>query len=280
MIHIATVHWRTDRWVDIQLRYLERYVPGEYRTYAFLNGLPADHSSKFFYSSTERVKDHATKLNLLGDVIGFAAADDSDPLIFIDGDAFPIAPIDTLLEGLGSEAPLTAVRRSELGDPQPHPCFCITTVGFWRQIRGDWHPGHEWKNAAGKKVSDVGGNLLGLLDEADINWRPLERSNTNDFHPLYFGVYGDFVYHHGGGFRMARGGRLLNQERGLPEANATNRARALDALPRNRATKALRQRYHPGRQIVRELRKETAALSREVFAQIEQDEDFWHQFTR
>jgi hypothetical protein len=280
MIHIATVHWRTDRWVDIQLRYLERYVPGEFRTYAFLNGMPADHSEKFFYSSNERVKDHATKLNLLGDVIGFAAADDSDPLIFIDGDAFPIAPLDGLLEDLGSQAPLIAVRRAELGDPQPHPCFCVTTVGFWRQIGGDWHPGHEWKNAAGKKVSDVGGNLLGLLDDGGITWRPLERSNTKDIHPLYFGVYGDVVYHHGGGFRMARGGRLLNQERGLPKANATSRARALDALPRNRATKALRQRYHPGKQIVRELREETATLSREVFAQIEGNEGFWQQFTR
>lgn len=280
MIHVATVHWRTGRWVDIQLRYLERYVPGEYRAYAFLNGLPADHSQKFFYSSTEPVTDHATKLNLLGDTIGFAAADDSDPLIFIDGDAFPIAPLDGLLEGLGPQAPLIAVRRAELGDPQPHPCFCITTVGFWRRIGGDWHPGHKWQNAAGRKVSDVGGNLLGLLDGGGMTWRALERSNTKDLHPLYFGVYGGVVYHHGGGFRPARGGRLLNQERGLPEARATSRARALDALPRNRATKALRQFFHPGRRLVTELREETAGLNRDVYAQIERDEYFWRQFTQ
>jgi len=280
VIHIATVHWRDDRWVDIQLRYLEHYVPGAYRTYAFLNKLPADHSRKFFYSSTEPVKDHATKLNLISDVIGFAAADDSDPLIFIDGDAFPIAPLDGLLGNLGSQAPLIAVRRTELGDPQPHPCFCITTVGFWRQIGGDWHPGHTWQNAAGKRVSDVGGNLLGLLDDGGITWRALERSNTNDLHPLYFGVYGGVVYHHGGGFRTARGGRLLNQERGLHEAKATARARALDALPRNRVTKSLRRRFHPGKRIADELREETARQSRDVFAQIERDEEFWRQFTQ
>lgn len=279
MIHVATVHWRSARWVDIQHRYLQRNMPGEYRVYGFLNGLPADYSRKFFYSSTERVKDHATKLNLLGDVIGFAAADE-DPLIFIDGDAFPVAPLDGLLEELQSRAPLIAVRRTELGDPQPHPCFCMTTVGFWRRIGGDWHPGHEWQNAAGRRVSDVGGNLLGLLDSGDIAWHALERSNTNDLHPLYFGVYGGVVYHHGGGFRPARGGRLLNQERGLPEARATSRARALDALPRNRATKALRQRFHPGRRLVTKLREETATLSRDVYAQIERDEYFWHQFTQ
>jgi hypothetical protein len=266
--------------VDIQRRYLERYVPGEYRVYAFLNGLPAEHSRKFFYSSTEPVKDHATKLNLLSDVIAFAAAEDSDPLIFIDGDAFPIAPLDDMLESLKSEAPLVAVRRAELGDPQPHPCFCLTTVGFWRRIGGDWHPGHKWENTAGRKVTDVGGNLLRLLDGGAIAWRALERSNTVNLHPLYFGVYGDVVYHQGGGFRTARGGRLLNNERGVPEARATNRARALDALPRNRATKALRQRFHPARRLVTELREETATLSQEVFAQIERDEDFWQQFTR
>ena len=280
MIHVATVHWRDDRWVDIQLRYLEHYLPGSYRVYAFLNELPADHSRKFFYSSTEPLKDHAQKLNRLGEVINDAAADDSDPLIFIDGDAFPVAPLDDLLRCLGPETPLMAVRRTELGDPQPHPCFCVTTVGFWRRIGGDWQSGHRWQNAAGQKVSDVGGNLLSLLDGAGVTWHALERSNTSDLHPLYFGVYGGVVYHHGGGFRRALGGRLLNHERGLPQARATRRARALEALPRNRATKVLRQRFHPARRIAQELRRETAGLSRNVFAQIERDGDFWHQFTR
>jgi hypothetical protein len=53
MIHVATVHWRSERWIDPQLRYLERFLPGPFRVYAFLNEVPGDHRGKFFYSSTE-----------------------------------------------------------------------------------------------------------------------------------------------------------------------------------------------------------------------------------
>ena len=274
VLHVATVHWRDDRWVDIQLRYLTQNLPEPFRVYGFLNKLPRDHSGKFFYSSTEQIKDHATKLNLLGDLISFAA-DDSDTLMFIDGDAFPVAPVAPALASLSEGCPLVAVRRAELGDPQPHPCFCLTTVGFWREIEGDWHSGHKWKNAAGKRVSDVGGNLLGALERANTDWRALERTNKQDLHPLFFGVYGNLVYHHGGGFRAPRGGRLLNAERGLPEARSSRRARALDALPDSRLTAKLRQRFHPAKRIAAELRRETAALSAEVFGRIERDEDFW-----
>ena len=95
-----------------------------------------------------------------------------------------------------------AVQRIENnGDIQPHPCFCVTTVGFWRRLQGDWKPGYTWKNAQGELVTDTGGNLLGQLDEAGIRWLPLHRSNRTDVHPLFFGVYHDLVYHHGAAFR-------------------------------------------------------------------------------
>ncbi len=128
---------------------------------------------------------------------------------------------------------MIAVRRAEMGDPQPHPCFCLTTVGFWREIGGDWHSGHKWQNEAGNKVSDVGGNLLGKLEHEGIGWRALERTNKTDLHPLFFAVYGDLAYHHGGGFREPRGGRLLNAERGLHEARESRpRPDARRACPR------------------------------------------------
>lgn len=279
MLHVATVHWKDDRWVDIQLAYLRRHAPEPYRTYAFLNKLPNDHSAKFSYSSEEQIKDHATKLNLLGDLIMAHADDDSDPVLFVDGDAFPIAPLAPVIESLGADKPLIAVRRAEMGDPQPHPCFCITTVGFWREIRGDWHSGYKWSNEAGNRVSDVGGNLLGRLEETGTSWQALERTNKTDLHPLFFAIYGDVAYHHGGGFRAPRGGRLLNAERGLQEAKQSRRARALDALPKNRVTRVLRRRYHPARRINEDLRAETAALSAEVFAEIERDPEFWRRFT-
>ena len=45
------------------------------------------------------------------------------------------------------------------------------------------------------------GNLLRQLEEHNIDWLPLLRSNTRNPDPLWFGVYGHRIYHHGAGFR-------------------------------------------------------------------------------
>jgi hypothetical protein len=122
--------------------------------------------------------------------------------MFLDGDAFPIADPMPLIERGLAGAPLTAVRRSENADePQPHPCFCVTTVGMWRSLPGDWTAGHTWTGPYGKPNSDVGGNLLRRLEATGTPWTPILRTNRVDLDPLYFAVYGGAVYHHGAGFR-------------------------------------------------------------------------------
>lgn len=195
-MHVATVHWRDPRWIEPQTRYLRRHLP-EHRTWAAVDGIPAP-AAAGFDTALELEGSHPEKLNELARRIA-TRAEPSDLLLFVDGDAFPIAPVDaSLLGGL----PLAAVRRDEnLGDPQPHPCFCLTTVGYWTEIGGDWRRGHTWVNAAGESVSDTGGNLLGILEARGDEWRPLLRSNRVDLHPLWFAVYGDVAYHHGAGFR-------------------------------------------------------------------------------
>lgn len=202
MIHILTVHWKDDRWVDIQLAYLKANVPAPFKVYAFLNFLPRDHRGKFFYSSTEPVASHAVKLNLLADMAALNSADHEDWLLFIDGDAFPIRDVAAYGRDKLSRYPLAAVQRAENdGDIQPHPCFCLTTVKFWKEIGGDWKEGHRWKNLGGTPVTDVGGNLLAILEQKGLDWYPMRRSNRRDLHPLWFGLYDDVVYHHGAGFR-------------------------------------------------------------------------------
>jgi hypothetical protein len=96
---------------------------------------------------------------------------------------------------------LAAVRRDEnAGDVQPHPCFCVTTVGLWNEISGDWRPG-AWLTAEGVEAQDVGGRLLSILGERSIDWRPILRSNAVNLHPVLYGIYEGHVYHHGAGFR-------------------------------------------------------------------------------
>jgi hypothetical protein len=281
MIHVATVHWRSDRWIDPQLRYLEHFLPGPFRVYAFLTRVPGDHRGKFFYVSTERIQDHATKLNILGDVIGFAAEDPSDLLVFVDGDAFPIAPLGPLLEERLEHHRLIAVQRRENNrDVQPHPCFCVTTVGFWREIGGDWHRGHEWPDPDGRPMTDVGANLLAALERAGVDWYPLRRVNSTDVHPLFFGLYGDaehgpLVYHHGAGFRKSAGGRVSRLAHGEPQVKQTARSRAVLLIPKVGPLRGVRRRLNPARQLRDSLREESQQLSDGVYAELERDEEFW-----
>lgn len=284
MIHVATVHWRSDRWIDKQLRAFEKFLPRPFKTYAFLNRLPTDQSHKFDYASSQPIKDHATKLNLLGELICFSADDPSDLLVFIDGDAFPVAPLGGIVEErLDRHRLIAAQRRENNGDLQPHPCFCVTTVGFWKEIGSDWYSGYKWNDPQGQAVTDVGGNLLGTLTEAKVDWYPLLRVNAIDVHPLFFGLYGDtthgaLVYHHGGGFRTSAGGRVNRVTRGEREARAKFRSRMLEGLPRDGRLGDIRRRYSPARRLRRSLKTETRELSSEIFEEIEADEEFWRRF--
>jgi hypothetical protein len=259
MIHIATVHWATDRWVDVQLHYIEKHIQSRFRVYACLDGIERDLSDRFYYSLSLEQARHPDKLNLLAERIT-GDSDANDLIVFLDGDAFPIAPFEPAVDIVLAENPLAAIRRDEnRGDPQPHPSFCVTTVGFWQDIGGDWSRGQTWLNADGETVNDPGGKLLKALEERGTGWTPLLRSNAKDLHPIFFGVYGGLIYHHGAGFRnpLSRSDiaeipgatELARYERGSPEFNE----------------------YMT---LTKTKRDENERLSDEVFDRIKSDDDF------
>jgi hypothetical protein len=201
MLHIVTVHWQSVEWIAPQLSYVERNVDQPFRLYASLNGIDDGEYRDRFDFSADLEGTHAEKLNALAD-IAIEGADPADQLLFIDGDAFPVRPVRTWMTSILERYPLAAVRRDEnLGDPQPHPCFCFTTCGFWKTLGGDWREGGTWVNSAGATVTDVGGNLYAALNEQGHDWLPMLRSNTRNVDPVWFGVYAHRVYHHGAGFR-------------------------------------------------------------------------------
>jgi len=205
MIHVLTIHWKSDQWIDIQLKYLKHFISEPFRVYAFLNHVPQTkkHMKKYYYCSNENIKQHAIKLNILADIACFAADDEEDYLMFLDGDAFPISDITEFRERVMGDSPLAAIQRLDnCGDIQPHPCFCITKIKFWKQIQGDWKPGNTtWINNNGQKVADVGGTMLSKLNKNNVSWYKLNRSNVHSYHPVLFGVYDHLIYHHGAGFR-------------------------------------------------------------------------------
>jgi hypothetical protein len=203
VLHIATVHYGSARWIEIQTRYLRRHISIPYRTWTSLQGIDPSYGV-YFDRVVDQTGRHPAKLNHLALEISHEA-EESDLLMFLDGDAFPIAdPMPVVFDGL-AKAPLVAVRRAENGgDQQPHPCFCVTTVGAWHGLSGDWSPGYRWELFDGRRVTDVGGNLLRSLELTRTPWTEILRSNRGRLDPLLFAIYGGIIYHHGAGFR--RGG--------------------------------------------------------------------------
>ena len=286
MIHVATVHWRDPRWIEPQRRYLERNLQQPFCVYADLEGMDDRWETHFDHvahlagrrSFENPIFSHTEKLNALAREIARDAGD-GDVLLFLDGDAFPIAPIDGWLEQTLGRYALAAVRRDEnLGDPQPHPCFCATTVGFWRELGGDWNPGYTWRNSAGKEVTDAGGNLLRALRRKGVDWYPLTRTNRRNLRPLWFGVYDDLVYHHGAGFR---GGLCRRDREAIGRVPEPPPDPAPDASRSQRLVWAVRARkwyWLDKRPVVKRERRALAQnrdLSERVYAQMQADDRFW-----
>jgi hypothetical protein len=281
VLHVLTIHWQSDAWIEPQLRYLARFAPPETRVWACLNGVDDAYRSRFSVA-VDLEGSHPQKLNQLADLV-LAEAGPDDHLLFIDGDAFPVRPLEPLMS---DPTALIAARRAEnFGDPQPHPCFCVTTARLWREIHGDWSAGYKWKNSLGLMVTDPGANLMENLRERDIAWRPLDRVNTVNLHPLWFALYGDaeygpVVYHHGAGFR-GRVGRVDTMTGGFAFETQTLRGptwvpglRRVERHLRGRVSARRRARWE------REELPRQEKMADDVFRSILADEDIVGRFAQ
>jgi hypothetical protein len=265
MLHIATVHYGSPQWVEIQTRYLREHVSVPYRTWTSLELIDPSYAVHFDRVIEHRGR-HSDKLNHLAIEIAHQA-DEDDLIMFLDGDAFPIAdPMPLISDGL-SRAPLLAVRRAEnVSDRQPHPCFCVTTVGTWRALPGDWSAGYSWIDVNGRTVSDVGGNLLRMLELTKTPWVEVLRSNRRNLDPLFFGIYGDVIYHHGAGFRSGDFSRVHGDMRPKPLPLSDI---ALLRGPMRRVNFQRQRRWQ------RDLRAQQLADAQRILARIESGDRDW-----
>lgn len=261
VLHIATVHYRSPRWIEIQARYLREHISVPYRVWTSLEGIDSSYAVHFDHVIAQ-AGPHAGKLNHLAVEIMREAADD-DLLMFLDGDAFPIAdPMPVIADAL-ARAPLVAVRRAEhMNDPHPHPCFCVTTVAAWRDLPGDWSMGYAWVQSPGGPLwTDVGANLHRRLQLTGTPWVELLRSNQTSVDPMYFAIYHDIVYHHGSSFRPATLSGVHHASGEGPKPLPVPSVPVLD-----RATRVL-NRWRWGRW-ERAILEQRSELSRAVFEKI------------
>ncbi|HEY1739005.1 MAG TPA: hypothetical protein VGI86_09860, partial [Acidimicrobiia bacterium] len=152
-VHVLTVHYRDPRWIAPQQHRLDRFLPPGSVRWAVLDGIDPAYSAAFDHV-VEYEHNHPQRLNEMARQVS-RVADADDGHVFLDGDAFPLCDVRPLRDAL-ADTPLIAVRRDEnLGDQQPHPCFCITTVGFWNEVGGDWGVGYTWRNSLDEEVTDT-----------------------------------------------------------------------------------------------------------------------------
>jgi hypothetical protein len=214
MIYFITIHHESDAFINLQAEYIRKNTSEPYIVYCGVSGLgdsmmadPANITSHKFIDLTEIDNQHWSRLNYLFEVLKNDPEfqiEDNAKLIFLDGDAFPISStwVSQIDNYLTTHA-VAAVHRTENPEPllpeeykpYPHPCFFATTVDFWKDNK------LEWGLDSLRHIDTAGPTLKIWLEENGYITKQLLRTNCFDLHPLYYGVYGDIIYHHGCGNR-------------------------------------------------------------------------------
>ena len=245
MIHIITSHHATDFFLKPQLYYLKKYLKQDFKLWGYVDIPVEDKLKKEFHYISEPPETFAPKevfsgsqeekltyangggsLNahwykfnsLIYKVLNDPETKDSDYLITMDGDAFPISPLDEYIDSTLKHYKFSAIQRLENGfDIQPHSSFSFTTVGLFKEIKGTWSQGYQWSNTIFGCRTDVGGDMLQRLLMTRTLWYPLHRTNKNNPHPVFFGFYDNVIYHHGAGFRGRHKGYTVNNLKNMPQ---------------------------------------------------------------
>jgi len=209
MIYYITIHHNTDKFINLQASYIKKYTPStvsDYKVYCGFSGISKCTGSEenfikhSFVNLTNVNRQHWFRMNYLFDKIKEEETfDDEDLLVFMDGDAFPIDYWESKIrKSLETHKAVAVERREDIEPlldekwkPYPHPLFFATKAKFWLENNLKWG----LNESIGAQTA---GNLLKKwFQEHDYSYAPLLRSNVMNIHPLFFGVYGDIVYHHG-----------------------------------------------------------------------------------
>lgn len=196
-INVATVHWKSRFFQDIQHRHICSNL-SDFRVWAFVDRMPdarSDDKGMYHFVGDSGQTNHLVKLDMLAEMVA-DKAEDEEALLFMDGDAWPIRPSQEFIEDGLKKFPVGAVVRLENGERYPHPSFLFTTVGFWKEAALSWKGGE----VDGKKY-DIN-FIMAVLKKRGQEWLRLSRTGGLADHPVFFSVYGDRVYHHGAGFRV------------------------------------------------------------------------------
>ena len=207
MIYYITMHHNIDRFVQLQAQHIYDNTSSDYKIYCGLAGINLEidasetvYKNHCIYDITNIENQHWFRMNYLFNCLAKDQTfHDDDLVVFIDGDAFPIETWEGKVRSeLDTHALVAVERREDLEPlmeekwkPYPHPLFCVAKAKFWQENA------IKWKLDSSRGVSTCGPLLKEWLEMNGHTIYPLLRTNVFNIHPLYFGVYGDIVYHHG-----------------------------------------------------------------------------------
>tara|TARA_B100000900_G_C20580400_1_gene717277 strand:- start:54 stop:890 length:837 start_codon:yes stop_codon:yes gene_type:complete len=212
MLHIYTLHFKNDYWVDLQVESFKKHIKVPYKSYAIFS-----HMNQEMYDRNENnfdyfeVREEGRRLHKGGHYhptdgnrhifpIIKENLNDGDVVIRIDSDAFLIDDItDEFIDKINDKkfiAMYEPEHEWDLNYKAPHPAFYAFRSEYLNQgldkAMGEMHEDGQ---------SNWWGLLLDWFTDNKIDWYPLNRSNKINLHQIYFGIYDDLVYHHFAGSR-------------------------------------------------------------------------------
>lgn len=210
MIHIASVHWKSSAFQNIQFEFVKKNISNS-SMWCFLDKIDnanKNNSDMYIFHAESGISNHLVKLDRLASLI-CSSASDEDVLMFLDGDCWPVCCLDDFVHNSLRSFPLAAAMRRENGERYPHPCFFFTTVKFWKENGLAW---------GGKTLN---GKHLGInyiknyMDSKNKKWLALRRTGGLSDHKVFFSFYGKrkhMIYHHGAGFRNSSSGFCMRNK--------------------------------------------------------------------
>ena len=212
MIHIYTLHFKNDYWVNLQIESFKKHIKVPYKSYAIFSHMSQEmyerNKDNFDYFEVREKGKHIHKGGNYHPTDGNRHIfpiikqnlNDGDIVIRIDSDAFLIDDItDEFIDKINDKkfiAMYEPEHEWDLNYKAPHPAFYAFRSEYLNQ---------GLDKAMGEMHEDGQSNWWGLLmdrfKDKKIDWYPLNRSNKINLHKIYFGIYDDLVYHHFAGSR-------------------------------------------------------------------------------
>ena len=204
MIHIFSIHFKDDKWADIQLNSIKKYIKVPYKTYAVYSHMSEEiynkRRSQYDYFLNKEIGKHTYKKGKYHQTDGHRHmlplikenTQPGDIILRLDSDAFFIKDINEDFINLVNNKKFIAIHEPQhewdTDYKTPHPSFWAFPADFLNT---------DLNEAMSTLIEDGHSNWWGgvteWLQRNNIKWHSLKRSNSINLHPLYYAIYEDLI---------------------------------------------------------------------------------------